>query len=133
MSVETDSDADVELDELTSLGRELGEAIRDLEEYRVFEEKSEAVEADDEAQEKIQAFEQQRQEFMLARQTGEASQEDMTELQRAQQELHEIPVMAEFLRAREELVERLEEVNRAISDPLEVDFGKEAGGCCQDE
>jgi len=27
----------------------------------------------------------------------------------------------------------LEDLNRAISDPLELDFGKEAGGCCHDE
>jgi cell fate (sporulation/competence/biofilm development) regulator YlbF (YheA/YmcA/DUF963 family) len=125
---ETVSDTDVE-----ALGRELGDAITRLPEYQRFEEKSEAVEDSPEAQEKIETFEQQRQEFMLARQTGEAGQEDMLQLKEAQQDLHSMPVMSEFLEAREDLVDRLEAVNEAISDPLELDFGKEAGGCCNDE
>ncbi len=133
MSVDTDAEADVELDDLERLGRELGDAIRDLPEYEAFEEKSQAVEQSDEAQEQIQAFEQQRQEFMLARKTGQVDEEDMQALRQAQDELHEMPVMAEFLEAREDLVDRLEDVNRAISEPLSIDFGKEAGGCCQDE
>ncbi len=128
---ETDEAADVEAVE--ELGRELGEAITDLETYRVFEQKSEAVEEDDDLQAKMDAFEEKRRELMLARQTGEATHEDMTELKELQQDLHSTPTMAEFLRAREALVEDLERVNEAISEPLAVDFGEEAGGCCQDE
>jgi cell fate (sporulation/competence/biofilm development) regulator YlbF (YheA/YmcA/DUF963 family) len=123
MAVETSVDA---------LGRELGEAIADLPEYEAFEEAKAAVEADDDTQEKIQEFEQLREEFAAARQVGEADQSDVEELKRAQQELHEEPVMAEFIEAQERLQDRLESVNRAISEPLEVDFGGEAGGCCQD-
>jgi cell fate (sporulation/competence/biofilm development) regulator YlbF (YheA/YmcA/DUF963 family) len=130
---DTDGEAAAESDDVEALGRRLGDAITDLPEYREFEETSAAVEDSPEAQEKIETFEQQRQEFMLARQTGEASQEDMLKLKEAQQDLHETPVMAEFLEAREELVDRLEDVNEAISEPLEMDFGKEAGGCCNDE
>ena len=124
MSVETSS--------LEDLGRELGRAIADLPEYEAFEEAKAAVEASEEAQEKISEFEQQRQEFMMARQAGEASQADMMELQRAQQELHGIPVMADYIEAQEELEDRLEGVNEAISAPLALDFGERAGGCCQD-
>jgi len=124
MSVETSS--------LEDLGRELGRAIADLPEYEAFEEAKVAVEASEEAQEKISEFEQQRQEFMMARQAGEASQADMMELQRAQQELHSIPVMADYIEAQEELEGRLEGVNEAISEPLALDFGERAGGCCQD-
>jgi cell fate (sporulation/competence/biofilm development) regulator YlbF (YheA/YmcA/DUF963 family) len=40
--------------------------------------------------------------------------------------------MAEYLEAQAALQERLETVNEAISEPLAVDFGGEAGGCCQD-
>jgi cell fate (sporulation/competence/biofilm development) regulator YlbF (YheA/YmcA/DUF963 family) len=134
MSVDApESDVENGNDEVLALGRELGERIAELPAYQRFEEKSEAVEADDEAQERIEEFEEIRQEFMLARQTGEATQEGMLELKQAQQELHEMPVMAEFLEAREELIDTLEDLNRAISEPLELDFGKEAGGCCHDE
>ena len=126
-------DAATGIEAVTELGRELGAAISDLEAYRVFEAKSEAVENDEDVQRKMDAFEEKRRELMLARQTGEATHEDMTELKQLQQELHSAPTMAEFLSARETLVERLETVNEAVSGPLAVDFGEEAGGCCQDE
>ncbi len=131
MSIESDA-ATVEDDGVEALARELGEAISDLPEYRTFEEKKADVEADDDLQERIESFEQQRQEFMLARQTGDASQADLMELQQTQQELNDHPVMADYLDAKEALQDRLEAVNVAISDPLAVDFGGEAGGCCQD-
>ncbi|WP_129115701.1 YlbF family regulator [Halegenticoccus tardaugens] len=124
MSVETTS--------IEDLGRELGDAIAETSEYRAFEEAKAAVENDAEAQETISEFEQLRQEFMLARQTGQATQEGLQKVQRAQQELHALPVMAEYLEAQEELQSRLEGVNEAISEPLAVDFGGEAGGCCHD-
>jgi cell fate (sporulation/competence/biofilm development) regulator YlbF (YheA/YmcA/DUF963 family) len=124
MSVETTS--------LEELGRELGAAIAETDEYERFEEAKAAVEADDEAQERIREFNQLREEFMFARQTGNATQEGMQKLQEKQQNLHDLPVMADYLDAQSELQSRLESVNQAISGPLAVDFGGEAGGCCQD-
>jgi cell fate (sporulation/competence/biofilm development) regulator YlbF (YheA/YmcA/DUF963 family) len=124
MSVETTS--------VEQMGRELGRAITDLPEYEAFEEARANVEADDEVQEAISEFEQLRQEFMVARQTGRADQEQLERVQEAQADLHEMPVMADYLDAQDELQERLEAVNEAISAPLAVDFGGEAGGCCQD-
>ena len=118
---------------LEELGHELGEAIADTPEYRAFEEAKAAVEADEEAQERISAFEQLREEFMFARQAGQATQEDLEEVQRKQEELHSLPVMETYLDAQDDLQARLEDVNRAISEPLAVDFGGEAGGCCKDE
>jgi cell fate (sporulation/competence/biofilm development) regulator YlbF (YheA/YmcA/DUF963 family) len=131
MSIESDS-ASGDADRVEELARELGDAITALPEYRAFEEKKADVEADDDLQEQIKSFEQQRQEFMLARQTGDADQEDMLELQQAQQELNDHPVMADYLDAKERLQNRLETLNETISDPLAIDFGGEAGGCCQD-
>jgi cell fate (sporulation/competence/biofilm development) regulator YlbF (YheA/YmcA/DUF963 family) len=118
---------------LEELGRELGEAIADTPEYRAFEAAKEAVEADDEVQAEISAFEQLREEFMFARQAGQATQDDLEEVQAKQEELHSMPTMETFLEAQADLQSRLEDVNRAISDPLAVDFGGEAGGCCRDE
>ena len=130
MSVDSDTTAVPE--DVEELGRRLGEAIAGLPEYEAFEEAKEAVEADAEAQEKIREFEQRRQEFFLARQTGEADHDDLQALQATQQELHAVPAMARYLERQEELVARLEAVNEAISDPLAIDFGGEAGGCCHD-
>lgn len=114
------------------MGRELGEAIAESPEYQAFEEAQRAVENDDEAQRKISEFEQLRQEFVVARQTGDATEDDVEEVQRAQRELHSLPVMKEYLEAQEAMQERLEALNEAISEPLSVDFGGEAGGCCND-
>lgn len=122
----------METSRVEELGRELGEAITDLPEYEAFESTKEAVEDSEHAQAKIDEFERVRQEFVLARQTGAASQEDLQELQATQEELHSVPVMAAYLEAKNELAARLEEINEAISEPLAVDFGGEAGGCCQD-
>lgn len=113
------------------LGTELGERIAKTDEYERFEAAKRAVENDAEAQERIEEFEQIRQEFSLARQTGSADQAAVEEVKRAQQELHSLPVMEEYLEAQEELQDRLETINQAISEPLAVDFGGEAGGCCQ--
>lgn len=117
---------------IEDLGHELGERIADTPEYDRFEAAKADVEADDEAQERIGEFQQLRQEFMLARQTGSADQGSLEKVQRAQDELHSLPVMEEYLEAQSALQDRLESVNEAISEPLAVDFGGEAGGCCQD-
>lgn len=131
MSVDSDQVAS-ETTGVEALGRELGEAIAALPEYEAFEDAKREVEADEAAQEKISEFEQRRQAFMVARQTGQASTDDIEELQQLQRELHDVPVMASFLEAQETLVSRLEDVNMAISEPLAIDFGGEAGGCCHD-
>jgi cell fate (sporulation/competence/biofilm development) regulator YlbF (YheA/YmcA/DUF963 family) len=131
MSVETESATDTE-ESVEALASELGEAITELPAYQTFLEKKEAVEADEETQAQIREFEQIREEYMVARQTGQATQEDLRELQSAQEELHSIPVMSEFLQAKNDLELRLQALNEHISDPLAVDFGEKAGGCCQD-
>jgi cell fate (sporulation/competence/biofilm development) regulator YlbF (YheA/YmcA/DUF963 family) len=113
------------------LGTELGECIATTDEYERFEAAKRAVESNEAAQEQIEEFEQLRQEFNLARQTGSADQKAVDEVKRAQRELHSLPVMQEYLEAQEALQERLEAINQAISEPLAVDFGGEAGGCCQ--
>ncbi|ELZ34499.1 hypothetical protein C474_02301 [Halogeometricum pallidum JCM 14848] len=122
----------IQTERLEDLGRELGDAIAETAEYEAFEEAKAAVEDDEELQAEIREFQQRREEFMLARQRGEATQERLEEVQTAQNELHSKDKMAAYLEAQETLQERLEDVNRAISDPLAVDFGGEAGGCCQD-
>ena len=122
----------VEQVSIEDLGRELGERIAETPEYERFEEARAAVQRDEEVQERIDEFEQLRAEFMQARQTGQATNDGLQRVQEAQDELHSMPVMSEYLDAQDELEETLEAVNEAISEPLAVDFGGEAGGCCQD-
>lgn len=127
MSVET---TPAELAE--ELAEELGDAISEMSVYQDFLEAKAAVEADEELQTEIREFESVREEFVMARQTGDATNEDLRELQRTQQELHEKPKMADFLQAKSEIELQLQELDHVISESLEVDFGETAGGCCQD-
>ena len=121
-----------QVSQLEAMGRELGEAIADTPAYERFEEARAAVQDDDAAQEQIAEVERLRDEFVSARETGQATQEHVAKLQQAQNDLHSMDVMVEYLNAQEALQSQLEDVNRAISEPLSVDFGGEAGGCCQD-
>ena len=132
MSIETETGAETTGDDVEALATELGEAIAELPIYQRYQEAKAAVEADDEAQEAIQEFEQIREEYMLARQTGRASQEDLRKLQSAQEDLHDMPVMSEYLEVQNDLELRLQELNELVSEQLTVDFGEKAGGCCQD-
>ena len=133
MSIDSETDAGTTgADDVDALARELGDAIADLPAYERFAEAKAAVEADDEAQERIGEFQQLRQEFALARQTGNADDETLRKVQEAQQDLHALPVMSRYVEAQDDLQDRLETLNEAISEPLAVDFGGEAGGCCQD-
>ncbi|KOX96195.1 MULTISPECIES: YlbF family regulator [Halorubrum] len=122
----------VEQVSIEDLGRELGERIAETPEYERFEEARAAVQRDEEVQQRIDEFEQLRAEFMQARQTGQATNAELQRVQEAQDELHSMPVMSEYLDAQDDLEDTLEAVNEAISEPLAVDFGGEAGGCCQD-
>ena len=117
---------------LEDLGRELGEQIANSPEHEAFIEADTAVKNDAEAQELIREFEQLRHEFMLDREAGRADRQSMREVQNAQRNLHNLPVMKEYLDAQAALQDRLAAVNDAISAEIAVDFGGEAGGCCQD-
>ena len=131
MSTETDAPS-VEESDVETLAQSLGTAITELPEYQSFLDAKDAVEADDEAQEKIAEFEEIREEYMQERQAGRATGDDLRELQRHQEQLHDIPVMSEFLQAQNKLELRLQELNEFISEPLALDFGEKAGGCCND-
>jgi cell fate (sporulation/competence/biofilm development) regulator YlbF (YheA/YmcA/DUF963 family) len=133
MSIDTSADVDADASaDVEELAAAFGEAIADLPEYEAFAEAKAQVENSEAAQEKIQEFERIREEFMLARQTGDATNEDLRALQEAQESLHDVPVMAEYLAAQNELELRLQELNELVSEPLSVDFGQKAGGCCED-
>ena len=132
MSVDTERERTADRTDVEAMGRQLGEAIAGLPEYEQYEEARVAVEDSEEAQERIESFERMRQEFVIARQSGDATQEDLDALQDAQRELHGMPVMEAYLAAQSDLLDRLKVVNEAISDPVSLDFGEEAGGCCHD-
>ncbi|MFC6755547.1 MULTISPECIES: YlbF family regulator [Haloarcula] len=132
MSVETENVTEIDDDHVDQLAAELGESIAQLPVYQEYLQAKAKVENDADAQRAIEEFEQLREEFQLARQTGQATQEDLRKVQEAQEELHDIASMSEYLEVQNELEVRLAEINDLVSDQLAVDFGEKAGGCCQD-
>ncbi|WP_324662055.1 YlbF family regulator [Haloarcula sediminis] len=132
MSIETETVTEIDDDHVDQLATELGESIAQLPVYQEYLQAKAKVENDADAQRAIEEFEQLREEFQMARQTGQATQEDLRKVQEAQEELHDIASMSEYLELQNELELRLQEINELVSDQLEVDFGETAGGCCQD-
>ena len=132
MSVETENVTEIDDDHVDQLAAELGESIAQLPVYEEYLQAKAKVENDADAQRAIEEFEQLREEFQMARQTGRATQEDLRKVQEAQEELHDIASMSEYLEVQNELELRLQEVNELVSEQLDVDFGEKAGGCCQD-
>ena len=114
------------------LAAELGDAIAEMPVYEEFLEAKEAVESDEDLQQEIREFEQLRDEFMMARQTGDATNDDLRQLQSTQEELHSNPKMKAYLQAQSEIELKLQELDQLISEPLEIEFGQKAGGCCED-
>jgi len=132
MSIETENVTEIDDDHVDQLATELGEGIAQLPVYQRYLQAKAKVENDADAQRAIEEFEQLREEFQMARQTGQATQEDLRKVQEAQEELHNIASMSEYLEVQNELEGRLAQINDLVSDQLKVDFGEKAGGCCQD-
>jgi len=132
MSIETENVTEVDGDHVDQLATELGESIAQLPVYQEYLQAKAKVENDADAQRAIEEFEQLREEFQMARQTGQATQEDLRKVQEAQEELNDIASMSEYLELQNELEARLAQINDLVSEQLEVDFGEKAGGCCQD-
>jgi len=132
MSIETENVTEVDDDHVDQLATDLGESIAQLPVYQEYLQAKAKVENDADAQRAIEEFEQLREEFQMARQTGQATQEDLRKVQEAQEELHDIASMSEYLELQNELELRLQEINELVSAQLDVDFGETAGGCCQD-
>jgi len=119
-------------DSVIDLAAELGASLAELPEHEAYVEAERAVRESEPVQEAIASFNEQRREFAHARQTGDATEADLADLQDTQRELHAMPVMAEYLEAQEQLQGTLGAVEAALSEPLAVEFGETAGGCCQD-
>jgi len=115
-----------------TLARDLGAALAATPEHEAFVAARAAVEDDPEAQALIEEFERKRDAFEAARSREEATRAQLHELERLQSDLHEVETVSEFLSAKTALEARLDAVEAAVSDPLALDFGTAAGGCCMD-
>lgn len=103
------------------------DTVRDSETYQQFVDAQVRLEADDEAKELLQAYEQKQQQL----QTDEFDQSLMSELQGLQTEVSNNEVIQQYQSAEADLIELLTETNDVISEKIGEEFAQSlGGGCC---
>ena len=103
------------------------ETLRDSATYRQFVEASEQLEADEETQFLLDAYQQKQQEL----QADEFDSSLMSELQELQTEVSNNDTIQQHRAAEEELVALLEQTNDVISEQIRQEFAQSlGGGCC---
>jgi len=103
------------------------ETLRDSATYRQFVDASEQLEADEEAQSLLEAYQQKQQEL----QADEFDSSIMSELQELQTEVSNNDTIQQHRAAQEELIALLEETNDVISEQIRQEFAQSlGGGCC---
>ena len=103
------------------------ETLRDSATYQQFVDTSEQLEADEEAQSLLEAYQQKQQEL----QEDEFDSSIMSELQDLQTEVSNNDTIQQHRAAEEELIALLEETNDVISEQIRQEFAQSlGGGCC---
>ncbi|MDG5820806.1 halo-CC-star protein HcsL [Natronococcus sp. A-GB7] len=103
------------------------ETLCDSETYQQFVDASEQLEADDDAQSLLEAYQQKQQQLQ-----GEKFDSSvMSELQELQTEISDNETIQQHRTAQEELVVLLEQTNDVISEQIRQEFAQSlGGGCC---
>lgn len=102
------------------------ETLCESETYQQFVDASEQLEADDEAQALLEAYQQKQQQL----QADEFDSSIMNELQELQTELSNDDIIQQHRAAQEELVALLEQTNDVISKQIRQEFAQSLGGAC---
>ncbi|CCQ36859.1 DUF964 family protein [Natronomonas moolapensis 8.8.11] len=101
--------------------------LRDSVTYRKFADASEQLEADEEAQALLEAYQKKQQEL----QADEFDSSIMSELQELQTEVSNNDTIQQHQAAQEELVTLLKQTNDVISEQIRQEFAQSlGGGCC---
>lgn len=113
--------------------RALARAIGESSVFRAFEAAQEALMADREVSQRLQAFQRHQQEVQFARAWGGADPLEEEALEEEWQTLSQMPTLQTYLQAQEGLTALLREVAGVISQEIGIDYGaacSPAGGCC---
>jgi len=101
-------------------------AVEDSETYQQFAEASQRLEADREAMELLETYQQKQQQLQ-----ENFDQKLMAELQELQSDLSNNERVQQHRAAQSELIELLQETNDVISQPIGMEFAQSpGGGCC---
>lgn len=108
-------------------------AIGKSAQFQRFEEISEKLRKDQEAQRLFSEFQEAQQMFQMAQSWGRSSDKEFERLEQLKNQLFTNSTLKEYFEAQEDLVRMLKELNDFMSEKLGFDFAnltKPAGGCC---
>ena len=107
--------------------RQLGETIKQLDEYEALVAAQEAIDDDIAVQEKLQEVRELENKLYVAHEEGEEHEEHNElheEYEQARQELNQMNTMQQYNEVAEALSDNLSEVNGFLSEPLRIDFAR---------
>lgn len=119
--------------QVLDVSRKLARAIYESAPFRKYEETTERLRADKEAQRILSEFRKAQQNLQMMQSWGGATEKDFKQFEKLQVQLFSNPTLKEYFKAQEDLVTKLKELNVFISEKLGFDFAnltKPAGGCC---
>ncbi len=99
--------------------RELGEALRESDEYKELLEAQKALDEDKETQDLLNEYNVKAQEIQLKQMTGENVEESMNELQNIEKRIMESESMKRYMDAESKFKELVDSANQTIVDAME--------------
>ena len=99
--------------------RELGEALRESDEYKELLEAQKALDEDKETQELLNEYNAKAQEIQLKQMTGEPVEESMNELQGIEKKIMESESMQRYMDAENKFKELVDSANQTIVETMD--------------
>lgn len=109
--------------------RELGQIIKETEEYKELEEAGKIMQGDPEALQLIKKVQEVQRDISQSQQSGVMpTAEQLTEFEKVREEMHSNEKVQIFVKAQEKFNKVMEEINNAISDGITDEEEEESDG-----
>lgn len=118
---------------LRKAARDLGKQLRETPEYKAFREAQTDFEADDEANRLVNEHNETVQKLQLKQQLGEKDEALMASYRKQAEAIERHLSIHTLMVTRQAWLDKLQRVNYALGEKLDLDFAKmakPAGGCC---
>jgi len=112
-------------EEILKKAKELGEALKESEEYKELVEAQKALDGDEETQKLLNEYNEKAQEIQLKQLTGENISEGMTELQKLEGEIMNTESMKRYTEAEKNFKDLIDSANQEIVKAMEEEEQKE--------
>jgi len=112
-------------EEILKKAKELGEALKESEEYKELVEAQKALDSDEETQKLLNEYNEKAQEIQLKQLTGENISEGMAELQKLEEEIMNSESMKRYTEAEKNFKDLIDSANQEIVKAMEEEEQKE--------